>query len=65
MAEALKDTPIKVNSAQTGWVKTDWGGEYATMSVVDGVKTIADLSILDENETTVAFIYVNLCFCKL
>ena len=56
MAEALKDTPIKVNSAHTGWVKTDWGGEYAPMSVVDGVKTIADLSILDENETTGAFI---------
>ncbi len=54
--KALKDTPIKVNSAHSGWVKTDEGGEYAPKSVVDEVKTIADLSILDENETTGAFI---------
>lgn len=58
LAEALKDSPIKVNSAHPGWVKTDLGGEYAPMSIEDGVKTIVDLSTLDENGPTGAFIHL-------
>ena len=57
LAEALKDSPIKANSAHPGWVKTDLGGEYAPMSIEDGVKTIVDLSTLDENGPTGAFIH--------
>ncbi len=58
LAEALKDTLIKVNSAHPGWVKTDLGGEYAPMSIEDGVKTIVDLSMLDVNGKTGAFIHL-------
>ncbi len=58
LAEALKDTSIKVNSAHPGWVKTDLGGEYAPMSIEDGVKTIVDLSMLDVNGKTGAFIHL-------
>jgi NAD(P)-dependent dehydrogenase (short-subunit alcohol dehydrogenase family) len=58
LAEALKDTLIKVNSAHPGWVKTDLGGEYAPMSIEDGVKTIVDLSMLDLNGKTGAFIHL-------
>lgn len=58
LAEALKDSPIKANSAHPGWVKTDLGGEYAPMSIEDGVKTIVDLSTLDENGPTGSFIHL-------
>jgi NAD(P)-dependent dehydrogenase (short-subunit alcohol dehydrogenase family) len=58
LAEAIKDSPIKVNSAHPGWVKTDLGGEYAPMSIEDGVKTIVELSTLDENGPTGAFIHL-------
>lgn len=58
LAEALKDSPIKANSAHPGWVKTDLGDEYAPMSIEDGVKTIVDLSTLDENGPTGAFIHL-------
>jgi len=58
LAEAMKDSPIKVNSAHPGWVKTDLGGEYAPMSIEDGVKTIVDLSTLDENGPTGTFIHL-------
>lgn len=58
LAEALKDTLIKVNSAHPGWVKTDLGGEYAPMSIEDGAKTIVDLSTLDVNGKTGSFIHL-------
>ena len=58
LAEEIKDSPIKVNSAHPGWVKTDLGGEYAPMSIEDGVKTIVDLCTLDENGPTGAFIHL-------
>ena len=58
LAEAIKDSPITVNSEHPGWVKTDLGGEYAPMSIEDGVKTIVDLCTLDENGPTGAFIHL-------
>lgn len=58
LAEALKGTAIKVNSAHPGWVKTDLGGAYAPMTVAEGVKTIVALSILDEGGPTGAFIHL-------
>jgi NAD(P)-dependent dehydrogenase (short-subunit alcohol dehydrogenase family) len=58
LAEALKDTLIKVNSAHPGWVKTDLGGEYAPMSIEDGVQTIVDLSVLDVHGKTGEFIHL-------
>jgi NAD(P)-dependent dehydrogenase (short-subunit alcohol dehydrogenase family) len=58
LAEALKDTKIKANSAHPGWVKTDLGGEYAPMTIEDGAKTLVDLSTLDENGVSGGFIHM-------
>lgn len=52
LAHELKDTKVKVNSAHPGWVKTDMGGENATMEVADGGKTSVQLALLAENGPT-------------
>jgi len=49
LAHALADTPIKVNSAHPGWVKTELGGENAPMEVVDSGRTSVRLATLDAN----------------
>lgn len=59
LAEALKDSPVKVNSAHPGWVKTDLGGDYAPMSIEEGAKTLVDLSTIDENGPSGAFIHLS------
>lgn len=46
LAYELKDTPIKVNAAHPGWVKTEMGGEGATMELPDGAKTSVALATL-------------------
>lgn len=46
LAAALRDSPIKVNSAHPGWVKTDMGGEQAPMPVEEGAKTALRLATL-------------------
>ena len=46
LAHELKDTPIKVNSAHPGWVKTDMGGSAAPMEVAEGGKTSVQLATL-------------------
>lgn len=48
LAHELKDTKIKVNAAHPGWVKTDMGGEGATMELQDGAKTSVALATLPE-----------------
>jgi NAD(P)-dependent dehydrogenase (short-subunit alcohol dehydrogenase family) len=58
LAEALKNTSVKVNSAHPGWVKTALGGEYAPMSVAEGVTTILDLCAADESVPSGAFIHL-------
>lgn len=47
LAHALKDTPIKVNSAHPGWVKTELGGEHAPMEIADSWKTNVRLATLE------------------
>lgn len=47
LAHALRDTPIKVNSAHPGWVKTELGGEHAPMEVADSWKTSVRLATLE------------------
>ena len=47
LAHALAETPIKVNSAHPGWVKTDLGTEYAPLEVAEGAKTSVQLATLD------------------
>ena len=46
LAQELKDTAIKVNSAHPGWVKTDMGGAGAALEIVDGAKTSVALATL-------------------
>ena len=46
LAYELRDTPIKVNSAHPGWVKTDMGGSQAPMEISEGGKTSAALATL-------------------
>ncbi len=58
LANELKDTKIKVNSAHPGWVKTDMGGEGAPMEIVDGAKTSVALATLPEDGPTGAFIHL-------
>lgn len=59
LAHALKDTPIKVNSAHPGWVKTQMGGSDATMSPADGAKTSVKLALLDSNGPSGKFFHLN------
>jgi len=49
LAAELKDTPIKVNACDPGWVKTDLGGPEAPTTVEDGAKTSVRLATLDAN----------------
>ncbi len=58
LAHALKDTPIKVNSAHPGWVKTDMGGEQAPMSVENGAKTAVKLATLGADGPTGKFFHL-------
>ncbi|MHA3774915.1 SDR family oxidoreductase [Verrucomicrobiota bacterium sgz303538] len=46
LAHELRDTPIKVNAAHPGWVKTEMGGEGAQMEIPDGAKTSVTLATL-------------------
>ena len=48
LAAALKDTPIRVNSAHPGWVKTALGGQAAPMEIEDGAKTPVALALAPE-----------------
>lgn len=52
LAAALKDTKIKVNSADPGWVKTDMGSQAAPLEVEDGAKTSVWLATLHDDGPT-------------
>ena len=52
LAQELKGTKIKVNSAHPGWVQTDMGGPGAPIDVVTGGKTSIRLAtLLDDGPT--------------
>ena len=46
LALALDGTPIKVNAAHPGWVKTDLGGDQAPLGVAEGARTTVALATL-------------------
>ena len=58
LAYQLKDTKIKVNAAHPGWVKTEMGGEGATMEVEDGARTSVLLATLDQNGPNGAYMHM-------
>jgi NAD(P)-dependent dehydrogenase (short-subunit alcohol dehydrogenase family) len=59
LAHELKDTPIKVNSAHPGWVKTELGGKYAEMEVAESSKTSVILATLHADGPTGKFYHLN------
>lgn len=52
LAKELKDTPVKVNSADPGWTQTDMGGAEAKYTVEEGAKPAVWLACLDEQGPT-------------
>jgi NAD(P)-dependent dehydrogenase (short-subunit alcohol dehydrogenase family) len=58
LAWELKDTPIKVNSAHPGWVKTDMGTDAAPMEIPEGAKTSVELALLGPDGPSGKFIHL-------
>jgi NAD(P)-dependent dehydrogenase (short-subunit alcohol dehydrogenase family) len=58
LAYELRRTPIKVNAAHPGWVKTDMGGTNAPMELEDGAKTSVALATLPADGPSGAFIHM-------
>ena len=58
LADELKDTPIKVNSAHPGWVKTEMGGAEAPMEIGEGSKTSVQLATLPADGPTGGFFHL-------
>ncbi|WP_406698771.1 SDR family oxidoreductase [Singulisphaera sp. Ch08] len=58
LAQELHGTPIKVNSAHPGWVKTDMGGSGAPMEVSEGGKTSVLLATLPDDGPTGGFFHL-------
>jgi NAD(P)-dependent dehydrogenase (short-subunit alcohol dehydrogenase family) len=58
LAYELRETPIKVNAAHPGWVKTEMGGEGAQMEIPDGAKTSVALATLPADGPSGACIHL-------
>lgn len=58
LAYELKDSKIKVNAAHPGWVKTELGGDGATMDVPDGAKTSVALATIGADGPNGAFLHM-------
>ena len=58
LAHELCNTPIKVNSAHPGWVKTEMGGEGADLDISEGGKTSAWLATLPVNGPTGGYFHM-------
>ncbi|MEY2395322.1 MAG: hypothetical protein QOF94_1667 [Acidobacteriaceae bacterium] len=58
LAYELKDSKIKVNAAHPGWVKTEMGGEGATMEITDGAKTSVALATLGDDGPNGTYVHM-------
>ena len=58
IAHELRNTPVKVNSAHPGWVKTELGGEGAMMDIEEGAKTGVELALLPDDEPSGGFFHL-------
>jgi len=54
-AKELRDTPIKINSACPGWVKTDMGSEAAPRDLQEGPRIFVTLATLPADGPTGKF----------
>jgi NAD(P)-dependent dehydrogenase (short-subunit alcohol dehydrogenase family) len=59
LANELKDTPIKVNAAHPGWVRTQLGGENAPLSTAEGAETSVMLATLPADGFTGRYVHLN------
>ena len=57
LAASLNKTPIKVNAAHPGWVKTELGSSRAPMEVAEGAKTALRLAIIGPDGPTGKFFH--------
>jgi len=58
LADELKATNIKVNSAHPGWVKTELGTQHAQLEITDGAKTTVDLALIGSDGPNGKFIHL-------
>jgi NAD(P)-dependent dehydrogenase (short-subunit alcohol dehydrogenase family) len=59
LADELKTTNIKVNSAHPGWVKTELGTLHAQMEIAEGAKTSVDLALIGPDGPSGKFIHAS------
>ena len=57
LAEVGRPHHIQVNSAHPGWVRTDMGTEYASLSIEQGIATIVQLAILPPSAGSGRFVH--------
>ena len=58
LAHELRQTPIKVNSAHPGWVRTEMGGGSADLDLSEGGKTSAWLATLPADGPTGGYFHL-------
>jgi NAD(P)-dependent dehydrogenase (short-subunit alcohol dehydrogenase family) len=58
LAQELRGTKIKVNSAHPGWVQTDMGGPSAPLGLSEGGKTSVQLATLPDDGPTGGYFHL-------
>src|SRR5262249_47541118 len=58
LAQELRGTKIKVNSAHPGWVRTELGGSAAPLPLSEGGKTSVQLATLPDDGPTGGYFHL-------